>query len=196
MLVKPDAPKPKKIGVRVWRKAIPQFNLSHQETVQVTICSPSVLSCLMVLVYSALNKRFGQNVKHDFRAWLMRLAALCRHLLVYSMLEEQEDCMKECITSAASFPCCLLPAPGNAHAFPDLTCTAVPCHLSAPKKSSPQKKFSQIVGVQAILRGITQMANTLLMLQCREHRKSWIWLAMRVCCWVATTCQALPWASV
>lgn len=34
MLVKPDAPKPKKIGVRVWRKAIPQFNLSHQETVQ------------------------------------------------------------------------------------------------------------------------------------------------------------------
>ncbi|KAK9806433.1 hypothetical protein WJX73_006768 [Symbiochloris irregularis] len=34
MLLKPDAPKPKKIGLRIWPKAIPQFNLAHVEVVQ------------------------------------------------------------------------------------------------------------------------------------------------------------------
>jgi oxygen-dependent protoporphyrinogen oxidase len=29
MLLKADAPKPQVIGVRVWPKAIPQFNLGH-----------------------------------------------------------------------------------------------------------------------------------------------------------------------
>ena len=37
MLVSPDAPAPKKIGVRVWPRAIPQFNVGHQDTVQVRL---------------------------------------------------------------------------------------------------------------------------------------------------------------
>ncbi len=34
MLLKADAPPPKTIGVRVWPKAIPQFNVAHLDTVQ------------------------------------------------------------------------------------------------------------------------------------------------------------------
>ncbi|KAK9822829.1 hypothetical protein WJX81_006686 [Elliptochloris bilobata] len=34
MLLRPDAPPPKTIGVRVWPKAIPQFNVAHLDTVQ------------------------------------------------------------------------------------------------------------------------------------------------------------------
>ena len=38
MLIKDDAPPAKKIGVRVWPKAIPQFNVGHLEVVQVRRC--------------------------------------------------------------------------------------------------------------------------------------------------------------
>lgn len=34
MLVRDDAPKPRKVGVRVWPRAIPQFNVGHLDAVQ------------------------------------------------------------------------------------------------------------------------------------------------------------------
>ena len=39
MIVKKDAPKPKLIGLRMWSKAIPQFNVGHQDLLQVGFLS-------------------------------------------------------------------------------------------------------------------------------------------------------------
>lgn len=34
MLIKDDAPKPRMVGVRVWPRAIPQFNVGHGDTLE------------------------------------------------------------------------------------------------------------------------------------------------------------------
>jgi oxygen-dependent protoporphyrinogen oxidase len=44
MLLRDDAPAPIKIAVRVWPKAIPQFNLGHLESVEVRTSLPPSLT--------------------------------------------------------------------------------------------------------------------------------------------------------
>lgn len=43
MLIKKDAPKPKLIGLRIWPKAIPQFNVGHQDLLEVSSRCPPPL---------------------------------------------------------------------------------------------------------------------------------------------------------
>ena len=35
MLLRPDAPPPQKVAVRIWPRAIPQFNVGHLDAIQV-----------------------------------------------------------------------------------------------------------------------------------------------------------------
>lgn len=53
MLIREDAPKPRKIGVRVWAKAIPQFNVAHNEAVQVATPHETLPSETSVLELAA-----------------------------------------------------------------------------------------------------------------------------------------------
>ena len=44
MLLKADAPPPKLVGLRVWPKAIPQFNVAHKDVVKVSTCRVGLLA--------------------------------------------------------------------------------------------------------------------------------------------------------
>lgn len=59
MLIQPNAPAPQRIGIRVWPKAIPQFNLGHLDVVQVC------LHCLFLRVPLGRMFPLAQNRLND-----------------------------------------------------------------------------------------------------------------------------------